>query len=69
MIATILYYCLLLYVAIGLLTAFLFVTLGLARVLAPGTSVTAPARILFIPGAAALWPYVLVRWLTARGAA
>jgi hypothetical protein len=27
---------------------------------------TAGARLLLIPGAAALWPYVLARWLKAR---
>jgi hypothetical protein len=30
--------------------------------------VTTGARILFLPGAAALWPYVLVRWLNSLGA-
>jgi hypothetical protein len=68
MVATTLYYFALLYVAIGLVTALMFVTFGLSRVLAPGTSVTSVARILFIPAAAALWPYVLVRWLTRQGA-
>jgi hypothetical protein len=27
---------------------------------------TLGARILVLPGAAALWPYVLVRWLASR---
>jgi hypothetical protein len=27
---------------------------------------TIGARILVLPGAAALWPYVLVRWLKSR---
>jgi hypothetical protein len=26
------------------------------------------ARILILPGAVALWPYVLMRWLAAQGA-
>ena len=29
---------------------------------------TLGARILLLPGAAALWPYVLMRWLKARQA-
>jgi hypothetical protein len=55
-----------LYVAIGLVIAVLFVTVGIARVLGQGVTATMPARILWIPGATALWPYVLVRWLIAR---
>ena len=53
------------YVAVGIATAVAFVTLGLARIM-PHTRVTAGARILFIPGAAALWPLILSRWLAAR---
>ena len=68
MVAATLYYFALLYVAIGFVTAILFVTFGLSRVLAPGTSVTAGARILFVFAAAALWPYVVARWLTWQGA-
>ena len=30
-------------------------------------TVTIGARILFLPGATALWPYVLVRWLKSGG--
>jgi hypothetical protein len=55
-----------LYALIGLVTAILFVTFGVSRVLGQGASVTMPARILWLPAAAALWPFVLVRWLTAR---
>ena len=40
-------------------------TAGLAAVLPAGTPVTIGARILFVPGAAALWPIVLRRWLRA----
>ena len=59
-----------LYVAAGLCTAVAFVTFGVAHVLphagsAP-MSFTLGARLLLIPGAAALWPYVLLRWLRAR---
>lgn len=53
------------YAAVGLAVAAGFVTAGLAKVM-PHTRVTAGARLLFIPGAAALWPLVLSRWLAAR---
>jgi hypothetical protein len=52
-----------LYVAIGLLTAVAFVAFGVTRV--QPASVSLGARILILPGAAALWPYVLMRWLKA----
>ncbi len=53
------------YVAIGIAMALAFVTIGLGRVM-PHTRVTTGARILFAPGAAALWPLILSRWLAAR---
>ena len=55
-----------LYVIFGLCTAVAFVMFGVTRVLSPPMSATIGARILFIPGAAALWPYVLYRWLKPR---
>jgi len=67
MIETILIDGLAVYALAGVVTAVLFVAFGISRVLDPGTTVTAGARILLFPGAAALWPFVLVRWLTARG--
>jgi hypothetical protein len=66
--ATILFYGLVLYVLIGIVTGLAFVTVGVARVL-PHAAVTAPARILWLPGAALLWPYVLMRWLKSGRAA
>jgi hypothetical protein len=67
-----------LYAAAGLGVAVAFVTFGIGRVLAsPSEQRTHPAsipftfgaRLLILPGAAALWPYVLARWLAAaRGA-
>ena len=62
----ILLYGLALYVAIGLVTAVAFVTFGVTQV--TNYSMTVGARILLLPGAAALWPYVLARWLKSRGA-
>ena len=52
-----------LYGLVGAVTALAFVTFGIARVLPVGTPVTLGARILLWPGAALLWPYVLVRWV------
>jgi hypothetical protein len=54
------------YAAAGLITAVLFVLFGVTRMLAHPVSVTIGARILFIPGAALMWPLVLGRWLKSR---
>jgi hypothetical protein len=53
------------YVAAGIVTALLFLIFGVLRVLPQPASVTTVARILLFPGAVALWPLVLVRWLQA----
>jgi len=50
------------YGVVGLLAALAFVSFGVVRVLPHPAPVTIGARILLIPGAAALWPYVLYRW-------
>ena len=65
----ILLYGLALYVFFGIVTGAGFVLFGIARVLPHGASVTLGARILLLPGAAILWPYVPTRWLQSRGAA
>jgi hypothetical protein len=57
-------YALGLYALLGIVTAVLFVSFGVTHVLP--YSMTIGARILVLPGAAALWPYVLVRWLKSR---
>jgi hypothetical protein len=54
-----------LYGAVGLCTAAAFVTMGISRVLPHQMTFTPVARLFLFPGAAALWPYVLYRWLTA----
>jgi len=51
------------YVAAGILTAFAFVFFGASRVVP--SSFTLGARVLLVPGAFALWPYILFRWLRA----
>ncbi len=53
-----------LYAAIGIATALAFATFGVTRVQPAPVSIG--ARILILPGAAALWPYVLLRWLRTR---
>lgn len=54
-----------LYAAAGVAVAAAFVIFGVTRVLPEPVPVTVGARILLFPGAAALWPYVLTRWLKA----
>lgn len=51
----------LLYVGAGIVTAILFVTYGVSKVM-HGAPVTPGARICFIPASIALWPLVLRRW-------
>jgi hypothetical protein len=60
----ILLYAVALYLAIGLVTGAAFVILGVAQV--AHASVTVGARILLLPGATMLWPYVINRWLKSR---
>jgi hypothetical protein len=52
-----------LYAAIGAVTAVAFSAFGVTRV--QSASMSLGARILILPGAIALWPYVLFRWLKA----
>jgi hypothetical protein len=56
-----------LYGLAGLITATAFVIFGVTRVLADPMPVSAGARILLLPGAALLWPYVLWRWSRSGG--
>ncbi|MDB5533909.1 MAG: hypothetical protein JWO28_2224 [Hyphomicrobiales bacterium] len=59
---TILFYLFLAYAGIGIIIAAGFVLAGVSHVL-PGTSMTIGARLLIVPGAIVLWPYVLRRWI------
>jgi hypothetical protein len=59
-------YGLALYVAAGIVTALAFVSVGISQVSHPPLPATLGARILLLPGAFALWPYILVRWWKAR---
>lgn len=55
------------YAAAGAVTAVAFAAFGVTRV--QPAPMTLGARLLILPGAAAFWPYVLLRWLRARGTA
>ena len=52
-----------LYAVAGIAIAASFLAFGITRVLSTRGTVTLGARIVLFPGAVALWPYVLVRWL------
>lgn len=55
-----------LYALLGLIVAISFVSFGVTQV--QPFSMSLGARVLLLPGVAALWPYVLIRWLNARRA-
>jgi hypothetical protein len=52
-----------LYAAAGVAVAAAFLVFGVTRVLPEPAPVTLGARIVLFPSVAALWPYVLIRWL------
>jgi hypothetical protein len=56
------------YAVLGICVALAFVVLGVTRVLPQPATVTIPARVLLLPGAVALWPVVVRRWLLAARA-
>ena len=62
-------YSLAIYAAVGIVAAVAFVSWGVSKVLAEPTTLTLGARLLLLPGAFLLWPYVVVRWLTSGCAA
>jgi hypothetical protein len=51
------------YATAGLVTAVAFVAFGVTQV--QPAAVSLGTRLLILPGAAALWPYVLIRWIKA----
>ncbi len=53
------------YVAIGLVFAIIFVFAGVGRIDESAKGAPLAFRLLIIPGAAVLWPILLLRW--ARG--
>lgn len=52
------------YAAIGVLFALVFVTIGVTKVDAAARGSGVLFRVLIVPGCAALWPVLLVRWLS-----
>jgi hypothetical protein len=52
-----------LYAGVGAAVALAFAAFGVTRV--QPMSMSLGARILILPGALALWPYVLARWIKA----
>jgi hypothetical protein len=52
-----------LHAALGLFVALGFVTVGILRAMPGAGYVTWGARLLILPGAAVLWPWILRRWL------
>ena len=51
------------YMAIGIAFGLAFVASGVARIDASAQGMTLAARLLLLPGAAALWPFLLMKWL------
>lgn len=56
-----------LYLLAGLLFALGFATVGVQRVDPAARGGTWGFRLLILPGAAALWPLLLARWVGGRG--
>lgn len=63
MIAALALYGSAIYAGAGVCVGAAFVIIGVTRVLPVPATVTIPARLLLFPGAVALWPVVLRRWL------
>ena len=53
------------YALCGIVIGVAFVVIGISQVM-PHITVTPGARLLLLPGTAALWPLVLGRWLKSR---
>jgi hypothetical protein len=56
-----------LYLALGLVFGLAFVTRGITRVDAAAEGSGWRFRLLVLPGVAALWPLLAVRWMRAPG--
>jgi hypothetical protein len=55
------------YAGDGVAFALAFVTLGVGRVDALARGASVGFRLAILPGVAALWPLLLVRWVRRRG--
>ena len=58
-------YGLAIYAVVGIIVASAFVVAGVSKVLPEPAALTFGARLLLLPGAFLLWPYVVLRWLKA----
>jgi hypothetical protein len=56
------------YLAVGVPFALLFAVRGVARIDPVARESTRGFRVLLVPGAVALWPLLLVRWVGGRAA-
>lgn len=63
---SVLIFVLAVYAVIGLVFALLFVSRGVQRVDPAAKGSPAGFRILILPGATALWPFLLSKWLRAK---
>lgn len=55
------------YAGVGLLFAIAFVARGAARIDRAAAGATIGFRLIVLPAAMALWPWLLGRWLRAKG--
>ncbi len=58
---------LLVYAGLGVVFAFPFVLRGVGRVDPAAWDATWSSRLLLLPGAAAFWPFLALRWLLGVG--
>ena len=66
-VATLLVHALYLYGIAGLVFAIAFVTAGVKRIDSQASGSGVGFHVLIFPGAAALWPLLLRRWITRTG--
>lgn len=55
------------YGVIGMVVALAFAARGAGRLLPQSAPISAGARLLLVPGAFLLWPYLVIRWLRSGG--
>ena len=55
-----------LYSLVGLIFGLSFVFIGYHRILAAAEGTPFLVRIVWVPAAIALWPYLLVKWVLAK---
>ncbi|MCP5431752.1 MAG: hypothetical protein H6923_00630 [Alphaproteobacteria bacterium] len=54
------------YLAVGLAVALAFALVGAERVDPAARGAGLPFRLVILPGAALIWPFVLVKWLRSQ---